>query len=262
MVSLEEVKKLILDEIAPLKLKLRSFEDNFATLENSVDFFAKKYEELLNQQQTFMKNLTGMSKDKSEVKAEINSTKCLINNLGKDLMKTNKDLDDLGQYIRRDCVEIVGAKAKSPEECDKIVIAMAKDMGIALEPKDISTSHPLPTPKGKDDKFIVKFTRRDTKDRFYSNRKKVAGRKPCNLPTVNNVIPTSDKKLYVSESLTPLRKKLFGLVNDARKQLKWKFIWTNNGKVYVKKNEESGTTIIDSSDDLNKFKERYNLNKR
>ena len=51
-------------------------------------------------------------------------------------------------------------------------------MGVKLEPSDISTAHPLPSPKGKDDKFIVKFTRREIKDKIYANRQKVAGRKP------------------------------------------------------------------------------------
>ena len=72
------------------------------------------------------------------------------------MKKTNKEQDDLGQYLRRDCFEVVGAKAKDSQQCNKIVMAMAKDIGITVEPNDISTSHPLPTPKGKIDKFIVK----------------------------------------------------------------------------------------------------------
>lgn len=261
MMSIEEVKKLISSEVTPLKQKIKSFEDKFSKLENSVDFYSKKYDELLQQHQNLKKNLSGISKDKESMNTEINTTKDGINKLEKHLKKTVEDLDDLGQYLRRDCVEIVGAQVNTSQECDKIVIAMAKDMGIKLEPNDISTSHPLPTPRGKEDKFIVKFSRRSTKDKFYSSRKKVTGRKPQDLPSVKNLI-SSNKKLYISESLTPLRKKLFGETNETRKQIKWKYIWTNNGKIYVKKDDNSNTIIIDSCDDLMKFQERYNIKKK
>lgn len=257
MMSIEEVKKLIANEVATLKQKVELLEVKFTKLENDVDFYSTKYDELLQEHQTMKKNL---SKSKDATNTTINNAKDSISKLEKHIMETAKDLDDLGQYLRRDCVEIVGAQAKTPQECDKIVIAMANDMGLKLEPTDISTSHPLPKPRGKDDKFIVKFSRRSTKDKFCASRKKVTGRKPQDLPSVKNVIST-DKKLYISESLTPLRKKLFGETNDTRKQIKWKYIWTNNGKIYIKKDDNSNTIIIDSHNDLIKFQERYNIKK-
>ena len=256
MASLEEVRKLILSEISPIKSSICSIEEKFASMEESIQFLSNKYEEVLSQIQSFNKTLSATTKERNDMKAEINLAKAQINTLEKYLRKTNQELDDLGQYLRRDCIEVVGAKAKDSQECNKIVMAMAKEMGFTMQPNDISTSHPLPTPRDKDDKFIVKFTRRETKDKFYSNRQKIAGRKPSNLPSVKSVLKT-DKKLYISESLTPLRRKLFGSVNDARKTLKWKYIWTNNGKIYLKENEDSYTTIINSFDDFNSFQDRH-----
>ena len=34
------------------------------------------------------------------------------------------------------------------------------------------------------------------------------------------------------------------------KELKWKFIWTNHGRIYLKKGEDSQTYKIDSPEDL------------
>lgn len=63
-----------------------------------------------------------------------------------------------------------------------------------LEEEDISTSHPLPS------KIVVKFTRRDVSDRFYSNRSKLAGNKIKDLPDIA-VDSTSPVYLVVVDTL-------------------------------------------------------------
>lgn len=63
-----------------------------------------------------------------------------------------------------------------------------------------------------------------------------------------------NKKIYISESLTSMKKKLFGSVNKLKKELKWKFIWTNHGRIYLKKSEDTQTYTIDSPEDLENFK--------
>lgn len=260
MVSLDEVKKLISTELYPMKKKIEILEEKFKTIDKSMQFHSNKYDELLKQYQAVNKTINNTTKETNDTKSLINASKKQIMELDKELKNMVKDIDDVKQYLRRDCIEVVGTKARDAEECTKITIALAKDMGIVLEPSDISTAHPLPTPRGKDDKFIVKFTRRETKDKVYSNRKKIAGKKPSNLETVKSIVKT-DMKLFISESLTPSRKKLFGAANAARKLLKWKYIWTNNGRIYLKKNEESSTTTIDSDDDFNAFQAKYNIRK-
>ena len=52
-----------------------------------------------------------------------------------------------------------------------------------------------------------------------------------------------------------MKKKLFGSVNDKlKKELKWKFIWTNHGRINLKKGEDTQTYKMDSQEDLEKFK--------
>ena len=63
-----------------------------------------------------------------------------------------------------------------------------------------------------------------------------------------------NKKIYISESLTPKKKKLFGSVNKLKKELKWKFIWTNHGRIYLKKGEDMETHKIDSLEGFENFK--------
>ena len=60
----------------------------------------------------------------------------------------------------------------------------------------------------------------------------MAGKKASSIKSLKDLEVGSldlTKKVYISESLTPTRKKLFGSLNKLKKDLRWKFIWTNNG---------------------------------
>ena len=73
-------------------------------------------------------------------------------NLKRDLSITQKsdnesktEVDNPAQYLRRDCVEIIGLKPIEETTCVDLVMAVDKDIGVDLEEKDISAAHLLPT---------------------------------------------------------------------------------------------------------------------
>ncbi|CAB4023068.1 Hypothetical predicted protein [Paramuricea clavata] len=103
---------------------------------------------------------------------------------------------------------------------------------------------------------MVKFTRRKVRNKFYSNRRKLAKRKVKDLPDLQ--LQSTDN-VYVSESLTPYKKRVFANVNKLRKHMKWKYIWTNNARIYIKdgENAEDAINIIDTEEDLVKFQNRH-----
>ena len=132
-------------------------------------------------------------------------------------------------------------------------------MGLELDDSDISIAHPLPTFSDvKDDKVIVKFTRRETRNEFYSKWKSVAGRKASTFDSFKeHDLAGAEKKVYIGESLTPFRK--FGAVNKIKKKLEWKFIWTNNGRIYLKQSDSSCSYTFVSGSDLNNFETKMKL---
>ena len=54
---------------------------------------------------------------------------------------------------------------------------MGQLIGVTIDKQDISIDHRLPDTKGKKDRFIVKFVRREKRDEFYKSRKHLAGKK-------------------------------------------------------------------------------------
>ena len=125
-------------------------------------------------------------------------------------------------------------------------------MGIELQNEDISTANRLPTyNKSAEDKIIVKFTRRSIRDEFYGKRKTIAGKEVGKVGTLRDLSQDPKKRLYISESLTQARKKLDN---------KWKYIWTNNGRIYLKQGDgEKRTFTFNYADEFADFKSKFPL---
>ena len=54
---------------------------------------------------------------------------------------------------------------------------MGQLIGVTIDKQDISIAHRLPDTKGKKDRLIVKFVRREERDEFYKSRKHLGGKK-------------------------------------------------------------------------------------
>ena len=243
MITLEEVKELIQCELGPIKNKIAELQEKAINFETSLTFLSSKYD-----------NLVAQTKSSNGKQKQLEFD---LNNYKKDLEEAEGFIEDLAQYLRRDCVEISGVKPTDNLTCKDIVGRLSQEMGLKIDDSEISTAHPLPSyGEAKEDKIIVKFLKRDTRNEFYGSRKMVAGRRASSLDALKE-FDVKDTRIYISESLTQFRKKLFGAVNKIKKKLQWKYIWTNNGKIYLKQSDKSKLFIFNSTADLHKFEKDY-----
>ena len=163
--------------------------------------------------------------------------------------------ESMAQYLRRDCLEISGVPLSEDYTTNDIVIAVGKAINVSVKEEDISTSHPLPSYNSDaPPKIIVKFTRRDVRNVYYGSRRNLIKIKANELPDLG---VTDRVNVYISESLTPFQTKLFGEVNKVKKRLRWKHIWIQNGRIFVKEAERTKPVHIDSYKDLEDFKRKY-----
>jgi hypothetical protein len=57
-------------------------------------------------------------------------------------------------------------------------------------------------------------------------------------------------KIYIAESLTSNNKQLFGKCLAVKKERRMKYIWTSNGKIYLRKDDHSPPWHVKSLKDL------------
>ena len=162
--------------------------------------------------------------------------------LAKGLQQTERELDDLEQYGRRNCLIPHGSQNVPTDRnyfgfqnfvINKLNTRLKLDYKI--KPLDIDTRHVLSCRNNRPPPIIVMFVRRSIRDLVYSNKKKL---KDDNNP----------EKISITESLTRRRLRL---VKNAKDEFGFRNVWTNNGIVYCYHN--NCRQVINDFYDIEKF---------
>ena len=149
-------------------------------------------------------------------------------------------LDETQQNLRRDCLEINGAPISSYENTHQLVKEVSSLAGIEIDDRHIAVAHTLPDSKNVKNCLIVKFTQRDKREELYKNRKNLIGKNISHLLSVED----GNGKIFINESLTSYRKRLFGRIREYKRKNNAKYLWTSNGKIMLKVNDTSPTQVF------------------
>lgn len=77
------------------------------------------------------------------------------------------------------------------------------------------------------------------------------------VSTVTADIGYSEKnKIYLAESLTERNRILFKDCLKVKKDMEFKFIWTLDGKIFMRKDKDSAVRHINNKEDLQKIQTR------
>ena len=150
-------------------------------------------------------------------------------------------MNDLEQYSCRECLEIQGIPASEnsvKESTNDIVCKVGNLMGVEIAPEDISVSHRLPINKRYKGKrstqaIIVKFVRRDVKEAVFRSRNKLKNKSTRDLGY------KVSSPIYINESLTEKNKELLRYCLKTKNELNYKFMWTSNGRIFLRRDEGS-----------------------
>ena len=167
----------------------------------------------------------------------------------KALEVTKRDLNDLEQYGRRDCVEIHGIPQEIDENVEKLVTKTGLALDIELEARDIQACHRIG--RKQDSPIICKFANRKTPTEFLKARKKA--KNPLKGAQLGMQDIKSEFRVFINESLTKQNKELMYLVRGKKREVDWKFVWSRNGTIYARKNEQSEYLRINNEQDIEKM---------
>jgi len=164
--------------------------------------------------------------------------------LQKQTAETEAKVNNLEQYSKRCCLEIQGIPYKDNENTEEVVVYLVKQLGINITGPEISLAHRLAPSKdsNKNPAIIAKFLSQKLRDTIYHKRWK--------LKDINNKTGNDGFKVFINESLTKANKEVFKAALAFKKRFHYKYIWTNHGLTYWKKDEDHQATIIRRFEDL------------
>ena len=125
-----------------------------------------------------------------------------------------------------------------------------------LNYNSISTAHRLPDTKKIKNRIIVKFVHRDTREKVYKKRASLVRKSTKDLPSVAKNIGKSlqrANKIYINESLTSYRNRLFRRIHKLKKSNKFKFLWTINEKISLRESKTSTVYKFTTHEEFEEF---------
>ena len=234
-------------KLSPIDKKISDIGKSLNDVNEAIQFVSDKYEEMAQKMKESETQRSQIIKENAQLKID-------LNNANKQIGILQDMVNDQEQYGRRDCLEIRGIPSIQSEQTDEIVLKVSEAIGIKLQNEDISISNRLPMmnhtkPNTRSrattaPPIIVKFTRRSIRDEIYSNRKQLR-----NL-TTNHLGYSSANKIYIVESLTRQNKLLFNKCLEVKKNHNFKYIWTRNGNVLLRKDDDSTPVHISNLSDF------------
>lgn len=202
------------------------------------------------------KRISNLEKDITDVKTKVDSNTNKINevdslliNKEAEIKKLHQQLNNMDQYSRNRNIEINGIIEMHDENLLNILTVIARKLEVNnFSGHEVEAIHRLPTRNqgSKPRPIVVQFLRRNVRDTFIEKCKRVI---LCNKDII--ATPNGDR-IYINEHLTPANKHLLWMAREAKRNLHFKYLWTNKGTIYLRKNDNAPALKILSEDDLPK----------
>lgn len=158
----------------------------------------------------------------------------------------NHKVNLLDQYSRNKNIELNGVIESPNEDLIGIINKIAERINMQnFHRDDIEIVHRIPTRNTTAAKAIVQFTKRSVRNAFLNQGKRI---KLCN----KDIIPASNSSspIYVNEHLSPVNKNLLWKAKKTKAELQYRYLYTYNGIVHLKKDDASPAIKIHSEADL------------
>ena len=170
-----------------------------------------------------------------------NEMKFELINFKTELNSCNEHVNNIEQYLRINNIEIVGLTTEENDNEDDVILEVLNNLeDIIITSGDIDISHAIRSKRG-DGKtvHVVKFLSRK-----------------ANIASMNAKKQSYDFKykgnvIYINEHLSPNNRRLFPAASIQKRELDYKFLWTRNGYVYFRKNDNSQIIFINNDEALN-----------
>lgn len=242
----QEVPADINETLSSILKEMKIMRSEIGDVKTSIQFTSDQYDAL-------MLEVRELTKIKKENSIKIEQLEIENRELKKEMGKFQNKLNDLEQYGRRNNVEVHGIDEKEGEDVTKLIIELGANLNFKAEELkgQIEAAHRL-KPKKVDNKprtrpapIIVRFLSRVTQENWMAKHK-------TGLASFNIIEGGSQTDIYISENLTAENRHLAYLARKAGRELRFKYVWTKYGTVFMRKDEKSRVLKIDSEEDIPK----------
>lgn len=242
-ISAESIREIIREELrSALESQILEIKHQLTTFEHSINFLSNEYDSIKKTIESQTSELQSLQKQ---------------NEL---LRKSNRDISQrfgqVDQLSRSSNIEIHCVPEHRSENLFNLLQQLAKTIQCPLKDNDIhycsriakmNTSSPRPR------SILVKFSSPRLRDSFLAASITFNKKNPKEKLNVSHLGIASEKKsaIYIVENLNPENKALHASARAKSKELNYRYVWVRNGKIFMRKTDDSKFIWIKDTDTLN-----------
>ena len=183
--------------------------------------------------------------------AEHNNLKTQVSKLEDSVSELTCQFSKQQQWVRQQNIEIIGVPELNNEDIPGIIIKIAKHAGVSLHHHDIEFTNritPRQNIKDRPRVIVCKLKNRLLKDSIISGLKKTRGITSQDIDISGRI-----NRIFVNDHLTPQNRYLLKKSKQLATEKAYKFVWSKNCSIFVRKNEVTHAIVINSEKDLLKI---------
>lgn len=251
-VTREEIQDMMDGMLAKLQLtignllndKLKPIKEEIQDVKDSMNFLNDQYEEFIKEHKIYKKRMQVLERQNERLTSAVKDMSDRINNMEQYARVNNLEIQCLPENKNENLLELVkklGSVVGFDIKKDTIlhVTRIAKIDKSSTRPRSIVVQCSSPRIR---DEFLaanIKFNRMNVNDKLNTQHMGIDGAK---------------RPIYVIEHLSPYNKQLHAAARVKAKELGFKYVWTRNGKIIMRRNDSSPFCIIYNKDCLDKLK--------
>lgn len=230
--------------------EIRSMFENFKlSIQGEVEELKKSVNYISSKFDSFYQDLSQIQEELKAAQKEIKDLKYENDNL-------YYEIKEIQQYSRRDNVIIFGIPEARSEKIYEVVNQISDSIGALNLVNDVSVAHRLPSGSpGKVRPIVIRFSKRCSRDAWlqcYKVESKKEGDGP-GIPLQRLPNHAGLGRFTAADHLTVATRDLLRKTRDIAKMKGYKFVWTKDCNIFVRENESSPVSKINSVSDLERL---------
>lgn len=232
----EELRSMLRDVVSA---ELRPVREEIREIQKSLSFILEEHTSLKRQ-------LDNTNADNAVLNERCGTLEVRLAGLERDIIQQQ-------QWARLQNLEIQGVPEETAESLPDVITKLADHIGVPLLPDEIEFVHrvqPRRSISGRPRSIVLRLRQRATKDKLLSAARAC---RDLSAAVVGVGGAKSGVYVYINEHLTQLNKTLLRDCKSKARQCSYKFVWTKNCRIYVRKSEKTPPILIASDVDLKKI---------
>ncbi|CAH0717517.1 unnamed protein product, partial [Brenthis ino] len=235
-----EVKE-VLSQTVSLELKsIREELTGLQSIKQSLEYLSSHFDSIKQELEEAKKEITSLKKDNYDLRQVLNSQNNTINNLEREIRATNLELHCVPEHRSENLVTTI-------EQIGRVINVPLTEGAISKCTRIAKINKETSRPRS----VLVKFSNPLLRDSFLAGVIKFNKSNPDSKLNTSHLGISGDKKpVYISEHLTSTAKDIYAATRIFAKEKQYRFVWSRNGNIYLRKSISSDVILVKSKEFL------------